>query len=63
MAERSADVAHTDQTTKRALAIVLMQEVIPLLDTLGETIAAGHLQIAIDIVAGDASAPRSGGSC
>jgi hypothetical protein len=63
MAERSADVARTDQTTKRALAIVLMQEVIPLLDTLGETIAAGHLQIAIDIVAGDASSPRSGGSC
>lgn len=34
----------------RALAIVLMKEVMPLLDTLGGNIAAGHLQMAIDTV-------------
>lgn len=62
MAERIETEAKADQTAKRALAIVLMQEVIPLLDTLGENVAAGHLQIAIDTVMSGASL-RTEGSC
>ncbi|CCW16972.1 hypothetical protein EBBID32_13110 [Sphingobium indicum BiD32] len=52
-----------DQTATRALAIVLMRKVMPLLDTLGEDIAAGHLQMAIDTVLGSATKMPAQGSC
>lgn len=63
MAERVDTEATADQTAKRALAIVLMQEIIPLLDTLGEDIAAGHLQMAIDTVMSRVASLRTEGSC
>lgn len=63
MIDRIEDRLKADQTAKRALAIVLMREVLPLLDTLGENIAAGHLQMAIDTVMGGAATARTEGSC
>lgn len=52
-----------DPTVKRALAIVLMREVLPLLDELGEGAAAGHLQMAIDLTLGPAAFGRTEGAC
>lgn len=52
-----------DLSVQRALAIVLMREVLPLLEALGEKIAAGHLQTAIDTVVGGAETLRTEGSC
>lgn len=44
---------------RRALAIVLMREVLPLLDALAEDVAANHLQLAIDTVLQGGAATRS----
>ena len=63
MIERIEDLSKADQTTRRALAIVLMREVLPLLDMLGENIAAGHRQLAIDTVMRDGESVHTEGSC
>ncbi|MDX3911172.1 MAG: hypothetical protein QHC67_15335 [Sphingobium sp.] len=52
----------SDPAVRRALAIVLMREVLPLLDDLREDIAANHLQMAIDTVLRGCS-PQAAGSC
>ncbi|RVT38672.1 hypothetical protein [Sphingobium algorifonticola] len=53
----------SDPAIKRALAIVLMREVLPLLDELGEHAAASHLQMAIDTALGPAAFGKIDGSC
>lgn len=62
--EKIASVRHEDHPgVKRALAIVLMREVLPLLDALREDVAANHLQMAIDMVVQGAGVPPATGSC
>lgn len=63
MEERAETALMADPTVKRALSIVLMREVLPLLDALGEKIAAGHLQMAIDAVLGASLDEPPRGSC
>ncbi|MCF8706274.1 MULTISPECIES: hypothetical protein [Sphingomonadaceae] len=63
MIDRIEDGSKADLSVQRALAIVLMREVLPLLDTLGENVAAGHLQVAIDTVLGEAASFPTEGSC
>jgi len=43
-----AQAGTQDRTVTRALALVLLREVQPLLDTIDEPIAGAHLQAAID---------------
>ncbi len=52
-----------DPKVRRALAIVLLREVLPLLESLDEEDAARHVNMAIGMVlrAGMDSAPRAGG--
>lgn len=52
-----------DPKVRRALAIVLLREVLPLLGSLDEEDAARHVNMAIGMVlrAGMDSAPRAGG--
>lgn len=54
MDEAVGNVLSDDPVVRRALAVVLMREVLPLLDGLTETVAAAHLQAAIDSVLGTA---------
>lgn len=57
--EKVARLADDDNpAVRRALAIVLMREVLPLLDALAEDVAANHLQLAIDTVLQGAAATR-----
>ncbi len=53
MDEAVSNVLGDDPAVRRALAVVLMREVLPLLDALTETVAAAHLQAAIDSVLGN----------
>ncbi len=63
MGEDLGDALRSDPVVQRALAVVLLRQALPLLDTLGEDIAAAHLQTAIDKLLGiEAHAPPQG-SC
>src|SRR3546814_11442510 len=63
MIDRIEDGSKADLSVQRALAIVMMREVLPLLDTLGEKAAEGQLQVAIDKGPGGAAGFPTEGSC
>ena len=53
MGEHSGDALRADPLVQRALAVVLLRQALPLLDTLGEQVAAAHIQAVIDALSGN----------
>ena len=53
----------SDPTLKRALALVLIREVVPMLEDLDETVACAHLRQAIDVLVKPAGQGLPEGSC
>lgn len=59
MGEQVGDALRADPVVQRALAVVLLRQALPLLDTLGEQVAAVHLQTVIDTLLGNGSGTPS----
>jgi hypothetical protein len=56
------DVYVKDPTVTRAMALALMRQALALLDAVGETGPAAHLQMAVDTMSRASSSPLNGGS-
>lgn len=55
------DVFVKDPTVTRAMALALMRQALALLDAVGETGPAAHLQMAVDTMTRASSSPLNGG--